>query len=871
MKTTPSAPPNTPSKRETRPATILIVEDEYIIAHSLKRLLRTLGYNIVGVATTGSQAIQMAWNSHPDLILMDIHLADKIDGITAATHIQAQQNVLIIYLTGYGDQSTLARIKITGPAGYLLKPVAVAELQRTIEIALYRHRMEQQLRESEARYRTLVERVPIGLFRTTPNGQILDINPAGVKMLGYPDRESLLAKNARDVYVEPQERQKMIAHLEENDQLDSFETQFRRYDSEIIWIREHVQRTWNEKGQSYFEGSLEDITARKKAEHILQQSHDELEQRVTERTAELRRYADEQAALYAVTSAAASFLEPVALLNAVLDAILPILKADASWVVLPAKSLDRAPQILTWRGVPASFLTEISAHLHACPAYLNWLSGKLSSTETHPLIRHCPRLTDELRAQANLKTCIGVPLRVGHKVLGIIGIGWADAQTHIDELQPLLVAIGQQVGMALHNAQLYQVAQAANRLETINAIGMTAISSLNPDDVLPQVLEFTCFALDAAAGSILLRDPQTDELIFAQTLAATRSNLKGQRLPPGRSIAGWVVANRRTARVPDVHADARWYAELDARTGFDTHSLLCTPLFYHDNVTGVIEIVNKHNDVFSGEDANLLEAIAAIAAVAIENAHLYANLHQALTEQERTQAQLIQAEKLSALGRLAASVAHEINNPLQAVLGCMRLSQEELSGRFRKEKLDQHLAIAVTEVKRVSEIVQRMQDFYRQTRTEISPINVTDSIDSVLALSNKQLQHSAINVQCDYATDLPAIEANPDHLKQVFLNLVINAIDAMPKGGRLHIRAYLLAETDSPQIEISVTDTGTGITPEMQNILFEPFFTTKEHGSGLGLSISYGIILAHHGQITVHSQVGEGTTFTITLPLSQPD
>jgi two-component system, NtrC family, sensor kinase len=133
----------------------------------------------------------------------------------------------------------------------------------------------------------------------------------------------------------------------------------------------------------------------------------------------------------------------------------------------------------------------------------------------------------------------------------------------------------------------------------------------------------------------------------------------------------------------------------------------------------------------------------------------------------------------------------------------------------------------------------------------------------VLELSGKELQHSYVNIERIWDPAIPLIIANPDHLKQVFLNLVINAIDAMPQGGDLSIRTIF----DQDNVSIEFTDTGIGMPPEIQARLFEPFFTTKTQGSGLGLSISYGIIQEHDGQILVQSEVGKGTTFTITLPI----
>jgi two-component system NtrC family sensor kinase len=260
--------------------------------------------------------------------------------------------------------------------------------------------------------------------------------------------------------------------------------------------------------------------------------------------------------------------------------------------------------------------------------------------------------------------------------------------------------------------------------------------------------------------------------------------------------------------------------------------------------------------------------------VALQNARLYAEQKQLVHKQEETQARLIQSEKMSALGRLAASIAHEINNPLQAIQGCLTLASEEMAGQQRRDKLSRYLTIVESEIERIAAIVQRMRDFYRPARRALEPTDLHGVLASVLELSSKQLQHGGVTVERHWVADLPQVQANPDHLRQIFLNLVINALDAMPEGGTLRIATSLdemHGEGDHLQqaVQVVFSDTGGGMSQEAQARLFEPFFTTKPHGTGLGLSIIYQIIQAHSGQIEVESQEGVGTTFTILLPVAQ--
>jgi two-component system NtrC family sensor kinase len=225
---------------------------------------------------------------------------------------------------------------------------------------------------------------------------------------------------------------------------------------------------------------------------------------------------------------------------------------------------------------------------------------------------------------------------------------------------------------------------------------------------------------------------------------------------------------------------------------------------------------------------------------------------------------------------LVSSIAHEINNPLQAVQGCLMLAQREVEEGLivtpdRAEALLKDLDVATTEVARIARLVERLHDFYRPARPGVQPIEADAAIEAVLALVARQLWYGNVTVVHDGASQPIQLKTNADQLKQVLLNLTLNSLDAMPQGGTLSISAHLdtLRRDDriQPAVRIDLSDTGHGISPEHLPRIFEPFFTTKEQGSGLGLSISYELIKTLGGEMSVTSEVGTGTTFTIRLPL----
>ncbi len=410
-----------------------------------------------------------------------------------------------------------------------------------------------------------------------------------------------------------------------------------------------------------------------------------------------------------------------------------------------------------------------------------------------------------------------------------------------------------------------ELLQYAHELATLNEINKAITSSLDLDQILSQTMRGIRGILHVEAGSLLLLDEDSGLLEFKKILSGSHERMAEFKLKPGEGIAGHVVQDGQPLLVLDAQNDPRFCPRIDEALGFVTRSVLCVPLKVKDKIIGAIEVINKLGGQFDEKDLWLLNYMAGSVAIAIENARLYAELSDFARELEKSQAQLVQAEKLAAMGRLAASIAHEINNPLQAIHNCLHLIlRKPLDG----EKKSRYLSMAQEEVERLIAIVQRMLEFYRPSREGLAPTDVHTIIENVLALSNKRLQHGKITVTKKLAPDLPTVYAVSDQLKQVFLNIVINAVEAMPQGGELCIETKV--SEDGEELSVAFTDTGVGLSEKEQESIFEPFFTTKATGTGLGLSVSYGIIERHGGRIEVQSEPGKGATFTVYLPLNNP-
>jgi signal transduction histidine kinase len=268
----------------------------------------------------------------------------------------------------------------------------------------------------------------------------------------------------------------------------------------------------------------------------------------------------------------------------------------------------------------------------------------------------------------------------------------------------------------------------------------------------------------------------------------------------------------------------------------------------------------------SGLIATTLNSIERQLAAYHEIMTLNEKLHHSLETLEKTQKQLIQVEKMNALGQLSASIAHEINNPLAGVIVYTKLLMRKLKeDSFNKDDALNTLVKMESALTNSGNLVRSLLDFARQSTPTLKPVDISSVIDQAIAIVGHQAQLKKVKIVRDEAPDLPPVKADFSQLQQVFINLIVNAIQAMSSGGEILIHAVL---TDDDMVSVAIQDSGCGIPPEDLSKIFTPFFSTKEavKGVGLGLAVSYGIIERHGGRIDVQSEVDKGSTFTVFLP-----
>ena len=263
---------------------------------------------------------------------------------------------------------------------------------------------------------------------------------------------------------------------------------------------------------------------------------------------------------------------------------------------------------------------------------------------------------------------------------------------------------------------------------------------------------------------------------------------------------------------------------------------------------------------FRGTDLELFHILASQSLVALENAHLYADLRAYVRKVEESQQALLRSEKMAAAGRLTASIAHEVNNPLQSVQNCLHLAGRE---DVAPEKRSEYFDLARAEMDRLMKTMQRMLDYYRPGSTKMEKVDVLELLDHVISLTSQQLSQREIEIDTDLPKTLDAIYAVNSQIQQIFFNLILNAFDVMPGGGVLYIRAKNVENG----VEIQFEDSGPGISEDLRNNIFEPFYSTKDGGTGLGLTVSYNIVTAHGGTLDLVDGKGTGACFRLFLPL----
>jgi signal transduction histidine kinase len=475
-------------------------------------------------------------------------------------------------------------------------------------------------------------------------------------------------------------------------------------------------------------------------------------------------------------------------------------------------------------------------------------------------VKHDPRY---VAARRGVHSELAVPLEVGGEIRGVLNMDSDRADAFSADDQELLQELAVQAAKVIHNTWLYeQLRLKAGLFESLASVSRTINSTLNLDEALRAITREACVLMRARMCSLMMLDESREWLDLRASHGAGAAYLKKPRLSVEESFLGIVVRRKKPMQLGNVQTSSRYQnVELARREGLI--SLLSVPLLFAGQVIGTLNVYTGQPYNFSNEEIRILGALAELSAIAIEKARLY----ERVVDMEE---QLRQNEKLSALGLLAAEVAHEIRNPLTV----MKLLYHSLDLKFPDgDPRAKDARIIDSKIEHLNKIVEQILAFARTTEPEFAPVNLNELIDELGLLVRHKLANQNIRLVRELQPDLPSVMGDAPQLEQAFLNLILNAAEAMPDGGTLTISSRAVRQPRASErpthLAVEFKDTGKGMSEELQRRAFTAVLsTTKAKGAGLGLAIVGRIIETHRGNIRIKSQIGRGTSIRALLPVN---
>jgi signal transduction histidine kinase len=466
-----------------------------------------------------------------------------------------------------------------------------------------------------------------------------------------------------------------------------------------------------------------------------------------------------------------------------------------------------------------------------------------------------------IAARRGVKSELTVPMEVNGETRGVLNVDSDRADAFSPDDQELLQELAIQAAKVIQNTWLYeQLRLKAHLFESLASVSRTINSTLNLDEALQVVTREACQLMRARMCSLMMLDETREWLDLRANFGAGEAYVKKPRLAVEESLLGVVVRRKKPMQVENVQVSNRYqHVEVARREGLI--SLLSVPLIFSGQAIGTLSVYTARPYNFSNEEIRILSALAELSAIAIEKARLYERVVD-------VEEQLRQNEKLSALGLLAAEVAHEIRNPLTV----MKLLYHSLDLKFAEsDPRAKDARIIDSKIEHLNKIVEQILDFARTTEPKFAPVNLNDLVDELWLLVRHKLANQNVRMVRRLQPDLPLVMGEAPQLEQAFLNLILNAAEAMQDGGTLTIKSQVARPHrnggKSTHVVVEFKDTGGGMSEEIQKGAFAAVLsTTKAKGTGLGLAIVGRIVETHRGSVQIKSRLDHGTVIRVTLP-----
>ncbi|HEX3800950.1 MAG TPA: GAF domain-containing protein [Verrucomicrobiae bacterium] len=559
--------------------------------------------------------------------------------------------------------------------------------------------------------------------------------------------------------------------------------------------------------------------------------------------------------LYQVGNIIHSTLEPQTALQLIIEQAVRVMKASSGSVVL-INPTSGFLEIHASMGLPPN---AADVKLRLGQGITGWVARKGLPVRLGDVTKD-PRYVS-IRSQVHSE--VAVPLVVNGEIRGVLNVDSERKEAFSAADQELMESLALSAAKVIHNTWLYEQLRLKARLfETLSRVGKTINSALNLDDALLVITREACLMMQARMCSLMMLDDTREWLELRASHGAAEAYRENPKISAEESLIGIVVRRRKPLQVENVQTSSRYTSANLARRE-KLFSLLSVPLIFAGEAIGTLSIYTGVAHKFSDEEIRILSALAELSAIAIEKARLYERVVD-------VEEQLRQNEKLSALGLLAAEVAHEIRNPLTV----MKMLYHSLDLKFpRTDPRQKDAEILGEKIEHLNKIVEQILAFARTTEPDFLPVNLNEVIEELGLLVRHKLRNQNIAFIHKLDPRLPSVMADATQLEQAFLNLILNAGEAMSRsgGGKLTVSTSQIVPPEGGKpthVAIEFRDTGEGMTEEQRRRAFSSVLsTTKAKGTGLGLAIVGRVVETHRGELQIRSRLGQGTAISVILPL----
>jgi signal transduction histidine kinase len=478
-----------------------------------------------------------------------------------------------------------------------------------------------------------------------------------------------------------------------------------------------------------------------------------------------------------------------------------------------------------------------------------------------------PLRTGDVRAEkryvainARIRSEMAVPIEIRGQVVGLLNVDSTVVNAFSATDEARLVDMALEAAQWLELAwEIDQLRLKSRQLTSLVDIAQMIISETNLDEILEQITVQTFRLMKTRISSVFLLNEDGSELVLRACHGGTPLYRQKPNLRTEDSLLGSVVTRGKAIAVVDVVKE-KGYIQTDIARREKLVSMLAVPLIFAEKAVGVLAIYTQQRHRFSNDEIKVLTTLGDLSAVAIEKGRLLARV---VDMEEKLRA----SERLSALGLLAAEIAHEIRNPLTVMQMLFHALVETL---LLDDTSQRDAGLIGEKMRQMNRILDQVLSFARSSEPTKEPVHAQQLFDDVFLLTRHKLLQQGIDVRSSAPDDLPPLRADREQVEQVLLNLILNAADAMPKGGTLRLTATAEDFDGAPHLVLAVRDNGQGMSPAQIANLFAPFLTYKDSGTGIGLAIVKKIMENHQAQVQVESKLGQGTKFKLLFPLGDP-